>query len=431
MKRYRAYKRTGLEWLPEIPQEWKWKFLSQVAHEQTINKPVGEMYPIMTLSYGEIKKKKKIDSGLVPANYDTYQMLYKDNIVLRLIDLQNDHTSLRTGLVKETGIITSAYTCIMPTENAAYIHYLLHSYDIKKVFYSYGGGVRQSIGYKDIRYLQLPVPPRLEQDQIVRFLDWKVSRINKLISVKQKQLEEFKALVNKQFVQLSSQANKRVRLKYLVELDSDFIQIQDDCYYIKTGMYNRGRGIFRREAILGKNMGDSSFQKIHAGRVMVSGQFAWEAATYVTVAEDEIGVASHRYYLMNPTNGIPAEYIWCYLMTEYGQLQMKLCSHGAAGRNRPLNIKELLNVYIPIPNIGTELSILVRNVQNLMKLSIYLNNQEKILEELKSRLISDTVTGKVDIRDVEIPEYEFMDENISVDNESIGNEDEPPEEDWV
>lgn len=139
MKQYEEYKKTGLTWLPEIPQNWKWRFLSQVAQEQTIRKPAGEVYPILTLTYGEIKRKKNIDSGLVPADYGTYQMLYKGNIVLRLIDLQNDHTSLRTGIVKEIGIITSAYTCIVPTENTTYLHYLLHSYDTQKVFYGYGG----------------------------------------------------------------------------------------------------------------------------------------------------------------------------------------------------------------------------------------------------------------------------------------------------
>lgn len=188
MKRYEAYKPTSVEWYPAIPQGWEWRYLFQIAHEQTIKKPVDEMYPVMTLSYGEIKRKKNTEAGLVPSNYDSYQMLYKGNIVLRLIDLQNDHTSLRTGLVKETGIITSAYTCIMPTENPAYIQYLLHSYDTKKVFYGYGGGVRQSIGFKDIRHLRVPVPPREEQEQIVRYLDWQVPKINRLIAAKRKQI---------------------------------------------------------------------------------------------------------------------------------------------------------------------------------------------------------------------------------------------------
>ena len=220
MKRYEAYKPTSVEWYPAIPQGWEWRYLFQIAHEQTIKKPVDEMYPVMTLSYGEIKRKKNTEAGLVPSNYDSYQMLYKGNIVLRLIDLQNDHTSLRTGLVKETGIITSAYTCIMPTENPAYIQYLLHSYDTKKVFYGYGGGVRQSIGFKDIRHLRVPVPPREEQDQIVRYLDWQVSKINRLIAAKRKQIKLLEATTAHY---LENTIHKGTRNEQLVETGNPWI----------------------------------------------------------------------------------------------------------------------------------------------------------------------------------------------------------------
>jgi len=199
MKRYEAYKPTGLNWFSEIPIGWEWRFLSQVAHEQNIKKPVGEMYPVMTLSYGEIKRKANIDAGLVPSNYDNYQMLYRGNIVLRLIDLQNDHTSLRTGLVKETGIITSAYTCIAPAENAAYVRYLLHSYDTRKVFYGYGGGVRQSIGYKDIRWEEIKrsyfpqgLSDKNEQEAVLRGVQIQVA----LEQIKEKHESNASAQVN-------------------------------------------------------------------------------------------------------------------------------------------------------------------------------------------------------------------------------------------
>lgn len=85
---------------------------------------------------------------------------------------------------------------------------------------------------------------------------------------------------------------------------------------------------------------------------------------------------------------------------------MRLCSHGSAGRNRPLNIKELLNVYIPIPQLDSQLDALVQNVQVLMKLRKNLLLQEHILTDLRNRLISDVVTGKIDASGVEIPEYE-------------------------
>jgi len=73
------------------------------------------------LSYGNIIRKANVDEGLVPASYETYQIVDNGNIILRLTDLQNDHNSLRTGLVKERGIITSAYTCLKPHCNPSYL----------------------------------------------------------------------------------------------------------------------------------------------------------------------------------------------------------------------------------------------------------------------------------------------------------------------
>lgn len=181
-------KDSNIPWLGKIPQHWEIKFLSQISTEQKIKKPKDEMFPIMSLSYGQIIKKKNIDAGLVPTTYDNYQMVYKGNIILRFTDLQNDHTSLRTGLVKEQGIITSAYTNIKPTINSSFLAYLLHSYDNMKLFYGLGGGVRQSIGFKDVRYLSFTTPPRNEQDQIARFLDARCAEIDRLIAAKQAQI---------------------------------------------------------------------------------------------------------------------------------------------------------------------------------------------------------------------------------------------------
>ncbi len=139
MKAYESYKNVDLPWLKRVPEHWEIASLARVAKEQKIKKPKGEHFQVLSLSYGKIIKKKDINFGLVPKDYDNYQLLHPGNIVLRFTDLQNDHKSLRTGLVTQQGIITSAYVCIDPIENPAYIHYLLHHYDTIKLFYGMGG----------------------------------------------------------------------------------------------------------------------------------------------------------------------------------------------------------------------------------------------------------------------------------------------------
>lgn len=205
MMAYPEYKATGLHWLPQIPKHWDWLFLSQISEEQKIKNIAAKEKNVLSLSYGNIIRKKNLNGGLTPQDWATYQIVFPGNIILRLTDLQNDHTSLRTGLVKEQGIITSAYTCVKTSHNSAFLHYLLHAYDIQKVFYGFGGGVRQSIGYKALRNLCFPIPAPDEQAQIVRYLDAMTAKINKLIRAKKKQIallqEQKQAIINQAVTQ--------------------------------------------------------------------------------------------------------------------------------------------------------------------------------------------------------------------------------------
>ena len=214
MKKYEKYKPSAYDWLSDIPTHWQELFIQQVSKEQKNKNENNIVNLVLSLSYGNIIRKKNVDAGLVAKDLSTYQIVDKDNIILRFTDLQNDHKSLRTGLVKERGIISSAYSCIVPNINAAYLHYVLHSYDTQKVFYGMGGGVRQSIGYDDIRHMFVPVPTAVEQDQIVRYLDWQISKINHLIHSHQKQIKLLKERRQTIIDRAATQGiNKNVMLK--------------------------------------------------------------------------------------------------------------------------------------------------------------------------------------------------------------------------
>jgi type I restriction enzyme S subunit len=86
--------------------------------------------------------------------------------------------------VTERGIITSAYVTLKPVVelNSEYYYYLLHTYDVMKVFYSMGEGIRQNLGYDELSRLLLPCPPLPEQKAIVDYLNEKSAKINEAIS---------------------------------------------------------------------------------------------------------------------------------------------------------------------------------------------------------------------------------------------------------
>lgn len=395
-------------WLREIPSHWDCKKIGSLFTERKV-KVSDKEYP--PLSVAKIGVVPQLDTAVKTDAGDNRKLVHIGDFV---INSRSDRKG-SCGVSELDGSVSliNIVLTLRNLWNSRYVHYLLRSQPFSEEYYRNGRGIVADLWttrYSEMKSILLPIPPRPEQDQIVRFLDWKVASINKLISIKKKQLVTIQEFINKQFQLIASCSPQQLRLRHIISLCNDFIEISPTQYYMKTGMYNRGRGIFRREAILGENIGDSSFQKIHSDCVMISGQFAWEGATYITTEEDEAGIVSHRYYLLAPKKEVPSEYIWCFLMSDYGQMQMKLCSHGAAGRNRPLNIKELLNVYIPIPQSDSKLNALVRNVQSLMKLRKNVLLQEQKLTEMRNHLISDVVTGKIDVRGIEIPDFEYVEE---------------------
>ena len=168
----------------KTPDTWQKIKLSQLAIEQKISNKNIHHQNLLSLSYGKIKRKDiNTHGGLLPASFDTYQIVNEGNIIMRLTDLQNDHKSLRVGIANETGIITSAYTCLKPIGEIfpKFLYYVLHSYDLMKIFYGLGSGVRQSIGWLEIRKLKISLPKLWEQKEIADYLDAKCARIEKLI----------------------------------------------------------------------------------------------------------------------------------------------------------------------------------------------------------------------------------------------------------
>lgn len=191
-------KDSGIEWIGEIPSEWKVHMLSQIFYQHKCKNKDLQENNLLSLSYGKIKRKNiDVAGGLLPESFDNYNIIDVNDIVLRLTDLQNDHKSLRVGIVKEKGIITSAYITLRSKENIEtdYFYYYLHTFDIHKGFYGMGCGVRQSLNFDELKKLKILYPSTKEQKSIVKFLDNKCAEIDNLILQKEKlitNLEEYK-----------------------------------------------------------------------------------------------------------------------------------------------------------------------------------------------------------------------------------------------
>lgn len=186
-------KDSGIPWIGQIPAHWDVKYLFQIAKEHFISNKTVHHQNLLSLSYGRLVRKDiNTTDGLLPASFDNYQVVEPGNIILRFTDLQNDHKSLRVGLAYEEGIITSAYVCVEVTNESVmpeYFYNNMHTYDLLKVFYSMGGGLRQSLNYNGIRKLPMLIPPPEEQADIVGYIANKTYKIDSMIEALRVEIE--------------------------------------------------------------------------------------------------------------------------------------------------------------------------------------------------------------------------------------------------
>lgn len=188
---YESYMDSGVEWIGDVPADWRVEPGRQCLFENKDKNTGMKESTVLSLSYGRVivKDEDKL-TGLVPESFETYQIVQPGDIIIRGTDLQNDMTSLRTGLARDMGIITSAYINLRPKAEIypAFLHYLLHSYDEKKVFYALGSGLRQNLSYDDFKYLRLPIPSPGEQRAIAAFLDEKCAKVDEAVRIKEEQI---------------------------------------------------------------------------------------------------------------------------------------------------------------------------------------------------------------------------------------------------
>jgi type I restriction enzyme S subunit len=192
---YKTFK-TNIAWMPELPEHWK---LSRVKNYFTFsNEVVGEDYSgfnVLSLSVnGVIIRDMESGKGKHSMSMDLYQIVHPKSIILCLFDM--DVTPRIVGICENLGIITSAYTTIVPKRNVCerfYYYFFLHQ-DYNKSLKAQGTGVRTTLTNTQFGAVKIPVPPYQEQLQIAHYLDEKSQKINHFIAKKQ----QFIALLKEQ-----------------------------------------------------------------------------------------------------------------------------------------------------------------------------------------------------------------------------------------
>jgi type I restriction enzyme S subunit len=429
LKPYGEYKPSKLESLGQIPSHWqeiRAKYLFREIDDRSVTGD-EEMLSVSHITGVTPRSEKNVTMFMAESNVGQKRCRENDLVINTMWAWMG-----ALGAARNDGIVSPAYGVYRPVKDSClvpeYADFLLRSPEYVTEYNRRSTGVNSSrlrLYPEEFLGIQIPVPPVEEQRCIVEFLRHLNRGLGCVVAAKKKQLALIGEIRNSLTEEtLRSPQTKSMRLGSVAELISRSIDRQSDRLYTPIGLFNRGRGIFHKGLTRGTDLGDSSFFWIREGDLVISGQFAWEGAASLASARDSGCVASHRYaVLQGRPQFVASAVLLALLKTQFGAMLLNENSRGAAGRNRPLNTRTLFKEKLPIPPLSLQKRI-VDVVLIEAKITESIRDLTNVIRDCRKRIVADVVTGKLDVRGVELPELDVVEEVSDVEEEELEDSEE-------
>lgn len=414
----RTMKDSGLSWVGEIPSDWVPHPVYYYFGERKNKNIFGQEDNLLSLSYGRIIRKDiNTNGGLLPESFNTYNIVEAGDIIIRPTDLQNDKKSLRTGLCLERGIITSAYIALRPIRrlNSGFFRYLLHAYDISKVFYNMGNGVRQGLNFSEFSRLMVFEPPIEIQDKITQYLDTATAEVDEIISDIQTQidtLEQYKRSVITETVTKGLNPNAEMKdsgVFYMAPMNAAWklTKIGYICSKLSRSFApedtalicsNKGKVQVRADDLTGIMVSDdNAMQGIHAGDITIHGMDTWHGAIALSEYDGKITRVVH---VCDSTED--KRFIVYYMQHLAFQGVYKLISNGVRGNTSDFRSwDKVRDIWIAIPETKEEQAAICDYLDSqctaVEEVIATKKEQLEVLGEYKKSLIFEYVTGKKEV----------------------------------
>lgn len=425
----------NLVWLGEIPSHWDYKKIGSLFTERKA-KVSDKDYP--PLSVAKIGVVPQLDSAVKTDAGDNRKLVRVADFV---INSRSDRKG-SCGVSELDGSVSLINIVLTPRSewNSRYVHYLLRSQPFSEEYYRNGRGIVADLWttrYSEMKSILLPVPPRPEQDQIVRFLDWKVSAINRLISIKRKQIA---LLHERQCVHISHivthglhgrVATKNSGVEWIGDIPEHWQAMR--CKYLFSERDERSQEGMEQHLSMSQKYGlvpDSQLDE----RRMLSESYAGGKLCYkddlvlnrlkahlgVFALSSQSGVISPDYTVLIPnTERVLPAFAETVLKSDRCRSELRIRVRGIIEGFWRLYTDDFNTIVLPVPPIEEQAKIMEHIIEFRSKTKKYedsLTQEISTLQEFKARLISNVVTGKIDVRGIEIPECEFVEETVDTEN---------------
>ena len=434
MKPYETYINTPENWYAKLPVSWKSKKLKEIFFERRTTVSDRD-YP--ALSVGKMGVVPQLKTAVKTNSGDNRKLICCGDFA---INSRSDRKGA-CGISKYTGSCSLVIIVLCPCHrlNNRFFHYLLRSHLFSEEFYRNGFGIVSdlwSTKWKNMRNISIPVPPHHEQDQIVRFLDWKISSINKIVSIKKKLLttleEQEKVFINNTILHGLDNSPLRDSGNSLIgkiPVTWDIIHLGKFCSF-QNGISQSGNfftsgtpfvaygDVYRHmelpKTVLGRAQSTEQQQEIFSVR---KGDIFF---TRTSENIEEVGMAAICKHTIEKAvfSGfvircrpraplVDIDYMKYYLqipaIRNHFSSMMNIVIRASLSQNR------LKQMPVVIPPMDEQKAIAAYLDGRHVKYTCFAETVQKeifLLNELKKRLISDVVTGKIDVRHIEIPHFD-------------------------
>ena len=431
MQQYSKVKDASASWLGSIPSHWDCKKVGSLFSERKVKVSDKDYQPLSVAKIGVVPQ---LDTAVKTDAGDNRKLVCAGDFV---INSRSDRKG-SCGVSELDGSVSLINIVLKPRNewNHRYVHYLMRSHVFSEEYYRYGRGIVADLWttrFSEMKNILLPVPPRDEQDQIVRFLDWKVSEINKLINIKHREIMNIDALKRNLVSHVVTRglfpdvALRDSGVKWLGAITAHWNTIKLRQILHPVSVKNHPElpllSVVRERGVIIRDVDDkeanhnyvpddlSGYKMVKKGQFAMNKMKAWQGSYGVS---DYTGIVSPAYFIFD-IDFDNLKYFHYAIRSKVYVNFFAQASDGIRVGQWDLQMDKMKEIPFIVPPADEQIQIVEYIESALPKYDdaiCVLREEIRGLEELKTKLISDVVTGKIDVRDVVIPDYEYVDEEI-------------------
>ena len=431
MQQYSKVKDASASWLGSIPSHWDCKKVGSLFSERKVKVSDKDYQPLSVAKIGVVPQ---LDTAVKTDAGDNRKLVCAGDFV---INSRSDRKG-SCGVSELDGSVSLINIVLKPRNewNHRYVHYLMRSHVFSEEYYRYGRGIVADLWttrFSEMKNILFPVPPRDEQDQIVRFLDWKVSEINKLINIKHREIKNIDALKRNLVSHVVTRglfpdvALRDSGVKWLGDIPAHWNTIKLRQILHPVSVKNHPElpllSVVRERGVIIRDVDDkeanhnyvpddlSGYKMVKKGQFAMNKMKAWQGSYGVS---DYTGIVSPAYFIFD-IDFDNLKYFHYAIRSKVYVNFFAQASDGIRVGQWDLQMDKMKEIPFIVPPADEQIQIVEYIESALPKYDdaiCVLREEIRGLEELKTKLISDVVTGKIDVRDVVIPDFEYVDEEI-------------------